>query len=407
MRPALAPPEFVALAALLVSIVALSTDIMLPALGAIGADLAVRHANDAQLVVSTLFAGLAIGQLLAGPLSDRFGRRPVIHAGFALFALGCLLSARATSLEAMLAGRALQGLGAAAPRIVILAIVRDGYAGRDMARILSIVMAVFIVVPTVAPALGQAILLVASWRAAFGVLLGVAVVGWAWFAVRQPETLAPANRRALSAGGIAEGLRAFAAERAAVGYTVATGWSFGAFAGYLGSAQQVFQQTYATGARFALWFAVASLAIGGASLANAALVRRFGMRAPTGVALATMAAASTSFLVVALAADGVPPFAAFMVWLLIVMACMGVLFGNLNALAMEPLGRVAGLGAALVGSLSTLMALPFAWAVGRAYDGGVGALVGGFAVLGAAAFATACATERGLPWRAREAVGAV
>ena len=196
-----APPgsgEFVARVALMISLVALSIDAMLPALPAIGAELGVRQANDAQLVISALFLGLAIAQMVYGPLSDSFGRKPVIYAGFAIFIAGCLLSILASGLEVMLLGRFLQGIGAAGPRIVTMALVRDQYSGRAMARIMSLAMAVFIMVPVLAPAIGQAILLVAHWRAIFGMLLAVALIALVWFALRQPETLPPARRAPFS-----------------------------------------------------------------------------------------------------------------------------------------------------------------------------------------------------------------
>ena len=201
-----APPgsgEFVARVALMISLVALSIDAMLPALPAIGAELGVRQANDAQLVISALFLGLAIAQMVYGPLSDSFGRKPAIYAGFAIFIAGCVLSILASGLEVMLLGRFLQGIGAAGPRIVTMALVRDQYAGRAMARVMSLAMAVFIMVPVLAPAIGQGILLVAHWRAIFGMLLAVALIALAWFALRQPETLPPARRTPFSLRGVA------------------------------------------------------------------------------------------------------------------------------------------------------------------------------------------------------------
>jgi MFS family permease len=188
--------EFVALVALMTSLVALSIDAMLPALTAIGVELGAREANDAQLILSALFLGLALAQMIYGPLSDSIGRKPAIYLGFLLFIVGCLLSALATSFTVMLLGRFLQGIGAAGPRIVTIAMVRDQYEGRAMARIMSSVMAVFILIPALAPGLGQIILLVASWRAIFGMFLAVAALAVVWFALRQPETLVKLNRAA-------------------------------------------------------------------------------------------------------------------------------------------------------------------------------------------------------------------
>ena len=264
--------------ALMISLVALSIDAMLPALPDIGRDLGVEKENDTQLVITALFLGLAAGQMLYGPLSDSTGRKPAIFAGVVLFIAGCLLSVFATSFTVMLLGRVLQGFGAAAPRIVTIALVRDQYEGRTMARIMSLVMAAFILVPALAPGVGQVILMVANWRAIFGVLLALAVIALVWFGIRQPETLAHDRRMPFSPGRIALAVRETCVSRVAFGYTIASGLIFGAFVGYLNSAQQIFQKQYALGAQFPLYFAVLALSIGGASYVNARLVMRLGMR---------------------------------------------------------------------------------------------------------------------------------
>lgn len=387
--------EFVILLAMMVSIVAMSTDVMLPALDIIGHDLKVADPNDTQLVVSSLFLGFAIGQVAAGPLSDSIGRKPVIYMGYVVFIAGCLLSIFSTSFAVMLVGRVLQGLGAACPRIVTLALVRDGYEGRAMARIMSIVMAVFIVVPAVAPAIGQGVIMISGWRATFVLLLALAVISFAWFALRQPETLPATARRAFSLPGIASGLMEACRHRAAVGYTIGAGLIFGAFLGYLSSAQQIFQTAYETGALFAIYFGAAALAIGSASIVNSKLVMRFGMRHLTWRALIGTTVVSACFLVPVALMQGVPPLWLFMSWLLANFFCVGIMFGNFNALAMEPLGHMAGLGAAFVGSVSTLISLPLGWAVGNSFDGGVTPLVAGFALLGAIALAVMIWAERG------------
>lgn len=388
--------EFVTLLAMMVSILALSIDAMLPALDDIGRDLGVAQANDVQLVVSAMFLGFAAGQMVAGPLSDSYGRKPVIYGGYVIFTAGCVMSMFAENFTIMLAGRVLQGLGAAAPRIVSMALVRDGYEGRAMARILSIVMAIFILVPAIAPAMGQAVLLAASWRAIFGVLLGMALIAFAWFAVRQPETLGIEARRKFSlrniGGGIIEALRF----RAMIGYTVASGIIFGAFLGYLSSAQQIFQSAYATGELFVVYFGGVALALGAASIFNSKVVMRFGMRYMTSRALAGLTAVSAGFLPLVMASDGLPPLWLFTGWLLAAFFCVGILFGNFNALAMEPVGHMAGLGAALVGSIATFISLPLGWTIGHAFDGTVMPLVAGFAGLGLLSMAVMWWTEKGM-----------
>lgn len=391
--------EFVALVALLISLVALSIDAMLPALPAIAVDLGVAAGNRVQLVVMVLILGLGIGQLAYGPLSDSFGRKPAILAGLGLFMAGCLVSLLAASFEAMLLGRLLQGLGVAGPRIVVVALVRDCYRGRAMARVMSSVMAVFILVPTVAPALGQGIMVVASWRAIFATFLAIAALAAAWFALRQPETLPPERRAPLSARGVARGVAEVCAEPVALGHTLAAGLILAPFLGYLSSAQQIFQQTYRVGRAFPAYFAVLALAIGSASLVNSRLVMRLGMRRLARGAAGTLALLSALFWVHALGAGGVPALAALMAYLMAAFFCVGVLFGNLNAIAMEPLGHLAGVGAAVVGSLATAISVPLGTLVGHAYDGTVLGLVGAFAVFPAGALAA-------MRWAARARGGA-
>ncbi len=392
----LAPGEFVTLIAMMVSILALSIDAMLPALQNIARDLRLGDANSAQHIVTAMFLGFAVGQIAAGPLADSFGRKPVIYVGYVIFIIGCVTSMIAESLAVMLAGRVLQGLGAAAPRIVSMAIVRDGYDGRAMARIMSVVMAIFILVPAVAPAIGQGVMLVANWRAIFALLLLMAVVAFLWFAARQPETLPSNARRPFSltkiAGGIAEAL----SYRAMTGYTLATGVIFGAFLGYLSSAAQIFQLVFDTGLWFSVYFGAAALAVGAASIFNANMVMRLGMRYLTWRALIGLTVLSGAFLAVVIQSIEAPPLWVFMGWLFGAFFCLGILFSNFNALAMEPVGHMAGLGAAVVGSGANFIALPLGWAIGAWFDGTIVPLVGGFAVLGAASLIIVYWTEKGL-----------
>ena len=393
-RGALPVGEFIALSALLVSLVALSIDAMLPALPAIGADLGTTRPNDNQLIVSTLFLGLAVGPLLFGPLSDSIGRKPAIYLGLAVFVVGCILSLLAANLAVMLVGRLLQGIGAAGPRIVTMALIRDQYAGRAMARIVSFVMGVFILVPALAPALGQIVLMVSHWRAIFAVFLVIALIASAWFALRQPETLSPERRVPLRFGRVLATVAEVCRTREALGPTVAAGLVFGAFVGYLSSAQQILQEGYELGAQFPIYFAVLALAIGTASVANARLVMHFGMRRLARIALLTIVGLSLCFLAVMIAGGSGPPLSGFMLYMLPTFFCVGILFGNLNALAMEPLGHIAGVGATVVGFLSTAIAALLGAGIGRAYDGSLLPLCIGFGVLALLAFATMLWVER-------------
>jgi len=385
--------EFVPLMALLVSLTAMAIDAMLPALGLIAKDLHLDDANDAQLVVTALFVGMSVGQLIMGPLSDSVGRKRAIFTGLLLFVAGAALSFQAETFEAMLVGRAMQGLGAAGPRIVCMAIVRDLYKGRDMARILSIIMAVFIIVPAIAPALGQAILTVAPWRTIYAFLLLQGVVAALWF-VRQPETLEPARRLPLRPGRIWLAVVETVQTRSSLGYTLAAGTIFGAFLGYLSSAQQIFVDTYGVGDDFPLYFGALSLSLGAAALLNSRLVMRLGMRAVCWRALTSVAVLGVGFAAVVWTQDGLPGLPWFMAYLLATFLCVGLLFGNFNSLALEPLGHIAGTAAAVIGSLSTVISLVLGYAIGSAYDGTVLPLVSGFAALGLVALFIVAWTER-------------
>ena len=397
--PALRDAEFVPLIALLMSLVALSTDAMLPALPMIGRDLGAPRPNDIQFVITSVFLGLGIGQMLFGPLSDRIGRKAAIHAGLALFMAGCVVSVFASTFDAMIAGRILQGIGVAGPRVVTMALVRDQYEGARMGRLMSMALAVFILVPTVAPALGQVIVWLSGWRAIFTTFLVIAAIAFAWLAIRQPETLPPERRRAFSPWTIGRSVIEIVRIRAALGYTLATGFVFAPFVAYLSTAQQVFQEAYDTGALFPAYFAVLALAAGGALLVNGRLVMRYGMRRLSAVSAGVLTLVSVGAWAGAFVFAGLPPLWLFMAYLMSVFVCVGFIFGNLSALAMEPLGHVAGAGAAVVSSLSTLISLPLGILVGQRFDGTMYALIGAFAIFGAATY-TANVWARGASRRA-------
>lgn len=387
--------EFALLIAMLTAMGALAIDAMLPALAEIGSDLGVVRENNRQLVISALFLGFALGQIVYGPLSDRFGRKLGMYVGLGLFVLGCVLSMAAWSYPAMLAGRFLQGIGAAGPRIVCLALVRDRYKGREMARVMSFIFAVFVIVPTIAPALGQVILLVSGWRAIFGALLAFAMAGLFWFAIRQPETLTPERRVPLSVGPIAAAVGQVGGNRPAVGYTVAAGLVFGGFLGYLNSAQQIFQEQFQVGSLFPAYFAALSLAFAASSYMNGHLVVRHGMRKLAVRSLQGICLLSAGFAVVLIPAEGLAPLWMFLLWGAAAFFCLGAVFGNVNALAMEPFGHIAGIAAALIGSITSLLSMLLGALIGQFYDGTLLPLVGGFAVLGIASLGA-------MSWAGRE-----
>lgn len=374
--------EFVALIAMLSSLTALSIDAMLPALAIIGQDLGAQHPNDAQLIISTLFLGLASGQVFFGPLSDATGRKPLMYVGLGIFMLGSLLAMLSQDFSHMLAGRFLQGLGASAPRVLTIALVRDCHGGVAMARIMSFTMSIFILVPMIAPSLGQIILLLAGWRSIFSVFLTLAVIAALWFWLRMPETLPTDKRRPLTLKKFTQALREILTNRVSMMYTLAAGAVFGAFLGYLSSAQQILQLQYGLGERFPLYFALLALAVGVSSILNARLVMHYGMQWLALRAILAFTLLSGLFLLVTVSAQGHPPLLSLLAYLMLAFLSLGMLFGNLNALAMEPLGHIAGISASVIGSLSTLTAIPLGTLIGQRYDGTVLPLVSGFFILG-------------------------
>lgn len=370
--------EFVALVALTTSLVAMSIDSMLPALGDLAAELALPDPNDRQLVLTAFFGGLSVGQLVYGPLSDSTGRKPALYSGIALFILGGVCCALAPDFGTLLTGRALAGFGAAGPRIISIALVRDLHSGRAMARVMSIISSLFILVPIIAPAFGQAVLWVASWRMIFWLLVVVAAVDVLWFGLRQPETLPPDRRTRLSGPTLMRAATEVFKNRVTLGYTLATGCVFGAFMNYLGTSQQLFQEQYGVGELFPLFFGSLAAALGAASLLNAKLVMRFGMQRLARLAVIFECVFSASFLALAAVLHGHPPLWLFMACMLVCFFCNGILFGNYNARAMEPMGHIAGAAASITGSLSSAVALAFAVPFGRAYDGTVVPIIAGF-----------------------------
>lgn len=373
--------EFVIIISLMMSLTALSIDAMLPALPAIGDDLGVVDVNNRQLVVPILFLGLALGQMFFGPLSDSIGRKPAIYLGFALYIGGALISFFSIGFPMMLVGRFFQGLGVSAPRAISMALVRDRYEGKTMARVMSFAMTVFILIPMIAPSLGQVILQIADWRAIFLAFVLIAVINVTWFALRMPETLQPEYRAPFSLNRITHATAEVLRIRIALGYTISVGLIGGAFLGYLNSAQQIYQEMYNLDELFPIVFSLVALSIGAASFSNTRLVMRFGMRWLVNRALIVIIVLSVIALGAAIMTEGQPPLWFFLAYLVTSFFAVGILFGNQNALAMEPLGHLAGIGAAVVGALSTLIQMPLGTYIGQSYNGTIFPLILGMAIM--------------------------
>ena len=370
--------EFIALMALLMCMVALSIDVILPALSPMALALNVSNENDIQLVIAVVFAGMAFGQLIYGFLADAKGRKAAIYLGIVIFALGNFIALLSNNLEMMLIGRFMQGLGAAGPRTITLAIIRDQYKGKEMARVLSLVMTIFILSPVIAPVIGQGILWLFGWREIFVFLLGLITVAWLWFWLRQPETLAVENRVPFSVKEAAKNLRGMLNERPAVYYVLALGFIFGAFIGFIHSVQPVLQGLYKMGALFPVLFATLSISFAGASYLNSFLVMRFGTKRLALVAALIIAVLSSVMFLISYTFHGIPPLWVLMIYLWATLFFVGLQFGNLNAMAMEPFGHIAGTASAVIGNVSTLLAVFLGTLIGQCFDDSVLPLVAGF-----------------------------
>ena len=377
--------EFIFIIALLMAMVALTTDAMLPALSLMALDFGV-NGNAIQLVVTSVFVGHALGQLFYGPVSDTYGRKWSMFVGLGIFCLGSLISVWAESLEMMLAGRFLQGFGASGPRVMVVALVRDCFSGAAMARIMSFAMTLFMAVPIMAPLVGQGILLVGPWQWIFGFYVVFATVMFAWVYFRLDETLKPENRLSLHPKRLWHTMVRVLVNPIATGYSFVAGLVLGAFMGYLSSSLQIFQQVYGVGEAFPFYFGVLAVPTIVASLLNAKLVIRFGMYALVQVTNVMTGVACVVFYLYAQSLESGPSLGEFMALCSIIFFGVGFRFGNLNALAMEPLGKLAGMGASVVGSCFTLVSVPIGMWVGMSFDGTVLPLVLGFAVTSWAAF---------------------
>lgn len=360
--------EFIALVSLLTALTAASLDTILPALDDIGRAFGLTAPQATQLLITLFVAGLVFGELVFGPIADALGRRPAILLGLGIYGLGTLVSLFADSFAWVLAGRVIQGFGASGPRIATRALIRDCFEGDAMARIMSFIMMVFILVPMLAPAMGQALLALGSWRGIFALFLALALVMFLWFGLRQAETLPADKRIALSPGHLLTNARFILTNWEVMRHTIVTGFLFAGLLHYLSTAQAMFDDAYQAGNLFALYFAYLAFWIGLASFLNGKLVMRFGMRHMSHYALKAMVGFSIVLLVVSAFFDGVPPLPAFLLLFGAVFFSFGLLFGNLNALALQPVGHMAGLASSLNASISSAIAVLVATLMGQLYN---------------------------------------
>ncbi|TBR41427.1 Bcr/CflA family efflux MFS transporter [Marinomonas agarivorans] len=372
--------EFTILTATLMSIVAISIDALLPALGFIAKDFAVADKNQVQLLISILFLGMALGQLLCGPLSDALGRKPILYGGLAVYFVGTIICVFAQDLTVLIIGRLIQGIGVAGPYISAISLVRDRYVGRDMAKVMSLVMMIFILVPAIAPSIGQLILFAADWHGifVFYIIYACAIISWIFF--RLPETLVPENRIPFTRTGFLNGFKEVLTNKSTTSLIVCIGCVFGSLIGYLNSSQQIFQTLFGTGELFSVYFGILALVLGVSSLANSRLVQKLGMHYIANCAICLIIASSLIFFALHYFAIHISLWM-FMLYMAMIFFAFGLLFGNLNALAMEPMGHVAGIASAVIGSVSSLMSITIGTTIGQFYDGTLLPLTIGFLVM--------------------------
>lgn len=359
--------EFIALMASLMSIVALAIDALLPALDLIGFSIGTTRSSDNQLLITMIFLGLGIGPLLFGPISDSLGRKPIVYMGFALFIIASMICIYSESLFWMVTGRILQGVGLSAPRTISIAMVRDTYRGDFMARIMSFITVVFILVPVIAPALGKFVLDHYNWQAIFYIQLIFSVlVSW-WFWKRQPETLPVEKRLKFTGHMFIDGLKELFKFKRTIAYTLISGLVTGSFMVYLSASQQIFHDQYGLKDEFPLIFAGLSIAIGSATFLNGTLVLRYGMQRIINTAILVYFFISLLYIILFYNASN-PDISVLLAFFGMQFFAIGFLFGNLRAMAMEPIGHIAGIGAAITGFISTIMAVPISIYIGTFID---------------------------------------
>ena len=356
--------EFIIIMAALMSLVALSIDAILPALNDIGFSLGVTDTKNNQLLITMIFLGLGFGQLISGPLSDSFGRKPIIYGGFVIFVAASLLCTFSNNLEIMVLGRILQGIGLSAPRTISIAMVRDRFTGNYMAKIMSFIVVIFILVPVVAPAIGKIILNAYGWKCIFysQLFFGCFVMFWLW--KRQPETLSEENRKKFKFTLFLDGTKEFLKHKNAVVFTLVSGFITGSFMVYLSASQQIFQEQYNLKEEFPFIFAGLAIGVGLATFLNGTFVVKHGMLKLVYVSMLFFTLIPLSYIALFYGKPNPNSFILILFFGLEFFS-LGFLFGNLRALAMEPIGHIAGIGAAINGFVSTIMAVPIATYIGR------------------------------------------
>ncbi len=398
-NPGIPFAEFVVMIAALMALNALALDVMLPALPDIGASLNILEENDRQQVLIAYLIGFGGAQIFFGPVTDAYGRRSVLLGGLFLYAGASVFSLFSETLDQLLLARVLQGVGCAATRVIAISVVRDCYSGRQMGRVMSLVMMIFMAVPIIAPSIGQAILLVADWRWIFTMLLFSGVVMLFWCAIRLRETLAPEDRRPMNVPAIASAYWTTVRLRESFGYTLATTFVFGGLFAFITMSQQIFVGIYGLGVWFPAVFAAIAIAMSVSSYLNARLVERIGMRRLSHGAILIFTALGV--ILYALASAGIEHFWTFTLISGLLMACFGFIGANFNAMAMEPLGEIAGTASSVIGFITTLGGAILGYMMGQLFNGTTQYLGLAFALYGLGALASIIYAERGRMFNAQ------
>ena len=389
--------EFIAFGAALMAVNALAIDVMLPGLQQIGASLGVENENHRQYVISAYVVGMGIATLFFGPLSDRFGRRPPLLAGLLIYIVAAFAAAASHNFEMLLVLRFIQGFGAAATRVIIVSVIRDVFGGRQMAEIMSLVFMVFMMVPVIAPSIGQLIMLGLDWHYIF-VMMGVlTLLIFTWTALRLPETLHEEYRRPLSLPSIMSGFRVVVTTRISILYTMALTIIFGSLFGFINSAQQIYQGIYGVGAAFPIYFAAVAGLMAVSSFLNSQLVGRVGMRRLSHGALVGFVIVNGIAFAVSLA--GPVPLWAFTGMFGLAMILFSWVGANFNPLAMEPLGHVAGIASSVQSFIQTIFSGIIGALIGQAFDGTVMPLAAGYFFCSLAGLMLVLVAEKGKLFR--------
>ncbi|MEJ8472666.1 multidrug effflux MFS transporter [Roseibium algae] len=391
--------EFVVMIAALMALNALAMDVMLPALPEIGTALNIANENDRQQVLIAYLIGFGGAQLFYGPISDSYGRRKILLGGLMLYALASIASLMSNTLDHLLLARLVQGIGCAATRVIAVSVVRDCYTGRQMGKVMSLVMMIFMAVPIVAPSIGQAILLMSNWHWIFSMLLiaGLIMLVWCW--IRLPETLPPSARAPFNVKNILQAYIKSITTRVSLGYMLATTFVFGGLFSFITMSQQIFVDVFDLGVYFPVVFAGIAIAMSVSSFLNSRLVEAIGMRRLSHTA--TLAYTACGIVLLTLATLGVENLVIFTILAALLMACFGFIGANFNTMAMEPLGEIAGTASSVIGFVTTLGGAMLGYVMGQYFDGTIQPLGFAFAIYGLCALACILVAEKGNLFKAQ------